>query len=511
MSATATAQVNAPAAPAVELVHVTDEVQERWTLHPIAFAREALKFAPDEWQTDVLQILEIYPRVGLRIAMMACKGPGKSALLAVIILWFLFTRPQCKIICTSITSKNLEDGLWAELSLWGAPLKNVFDFTKTRIEHRQHRETWFCSKRSWPRDADKSQQANTLAGVHARFVMIVLDEVSDMPEGVVGAAEGNMSTGQETILCVAGNCTRTIGSPLYRMATRDRWSRDNPHGVHLVRITGDPDDPRRSKRVSIDWALKLIRDWGRDHNIVRTNVLAEFPSQGSNKLLGLEDVERAMTRDCREPAFQDSPKVIGVDVARFGDDSTIFFPRQGILARPPRKYPYANRGFLGQARDLIELADRFQMDAGFIEINGLGCGLWDAVEQLDKSDRWIPVNVSTTEGVNPRFENLRAQMAWECAEWIKASAVLPDVPELIGDATAISYDVSKRTGKLIITDKGEIKELLGRSPDYWDSLQTGFAAPVVARRAKTREFQPIPYAPGGRRASDYNPFSRSVA
>lgn len=483
---------------------------ERWTRHPEAFAREALKFIPDDWQHDVLEILEKYPRVGLRIALMACKGPGKSALLAVIILWFLFTRPQCKVICSSITSKNLEDGLWAEMALWGAPLKTVFEFSKSRIEHREHPDTWFCSKRAWSRDADSSQQANTLAGVHARFVLFVLDEVSDFPEGVVAAAEGALSTGQETILCVAGNCTRTVGSPLYRMASRDRWSRDNPDGVHLVRITGDPDDPRRSKRVSVAWATKLIRDWGRDHNIVRTNVLAEFPLQGSNKLLGLEDIERAMDRDVPEHVFMDSPKVIGVDVARFGDDKTIFFPRQGRVAFQPRKYPFANRGFLGQARDLIEMADRFGMDGGFIEVNGLGAGMWDAVEQLDQSGRFVAVNVSSTD-VRPRFENLRAQMAWECAEWIKREASLPYCPELIAEATGISYDVSKRSGKLIITDKDEIKELIGHSPDYWDGLQTTFAAPVISKRAMSAEFRPD-IGNGGRSTfKDYNPFARRSA
>jgi phage terminase large subunit len=494
----------------IDLVHVTEEVQERWFRHPIAFAVEALKFQPDDWQHDVLALIEQYPHVGLRIALVACKGPGKSALLAVIILWFLFTRPQCKIICTSITGKNLEDGLWAELSLWGAPLSNVFEFKGGRIEHREHRETWFCSARRWSKDADKTQQANTLAGVHARFVLMVLDEISDMPEGVVGAAEGNLSTGDETIFLGAGNCTRTVGSPLYRMATRDRWSPSNRDGVHIIRITGDPDDPKRSKRVSVAWAEKLILDWGRDHNIVRTNVLAEFPSQGSNKLLGVEDIERAMSRDVPRGTYEDSPKVIGVDVARFGDDKTIFFPRQGRVAFQPRKYPYANRGFLGQARDLVEMADRFQMDGGFIEVNGLGGGLWDCVEALDRSGRFMAVNVSTTDTVNPRYENLRAQMAWEAADWVKKYGSLPDVPELVAEATAISYDVSKHSGKLIISPKDEIKELLGHSPDYWDALQTTFAAPVIARKARSPEFQPHLDRPGQRRGF-YNPFNRGAS
>src|SRR3954463_11791578 len=107
----------------------------RWFLSPLTFALECLLFKPDLWQEQVLELVRTSPRAGLRIALMACKGPGKSAILAVLILWFLFTRPCCRIIVTSITGKNLEDGLWAELSKWGAPLEGAFEFDKKRITH----------------------------------------------------------------------------------------------------------------------------------------------------------------------------------------------------------------------------------------------------------------------------------------------------------------------------------------------------------------------------------------
>lgn len=509
--AAAAAVATGAGATAIAPLQVTPEVMRRWFRSPLAFAQEAVRFAPDEWQRDVLELIRVSPKVGLRIALMACKGPGKSALLAVIILWYLFTRPHCRIICTSITGRNLKDGLWAELALWGAPLKGIFDFGGERIAHREHAETWFCSARSWAQDADKSKQADTLAGVHARFNLFVLDEVSEYPEGVVAAAEGAMSTGDETILLCAGNCTRTVGSPLYRMATKDRISESNPRGFHVVRITGDPDDAKRSPRVDIEWARKLVRDWGRDHNIVRTNVLAEFPKQGSDKLLSLEDLARAMERDVKLPAYQDAAKVIGIDVARFGDDKTIKFPRQGLVGFQPRTYTYENRSFMGQARNAVEMAHGWGADAVFVEVNGLGAGLWDCIQQLDQTDRFIAVNVCATEGVDPRFENLRAQMQWETAEWIRSGASLPEIPELIAEATAISYDVSKRSGKLIIAPKEELKELIGHSPDYWDALCLTHAAPVVSRFAREPINRPILTAPGARPAWDYNPFSRRSA
>lgn len=493
----------------VEPIMVTPDVMARWRDNPEAFALEALKFQPDDWQHEVFELLRTHPRVALRIALMACKGPGKSAILAVIVLWFIFTRPYTRVVVTSVTGKNLEDGLWSELHKWGAPLEGVFEFEKKRITHRKFPDRWFVSFRTWPKDANAQAQADSLAGVHEDYVMFVLDEVSEYPEGVVAAAEGALSTGKETILLAAGNCTKTIGSPLYRFATRDMFSESRPQGWHVFKITGDPDNPKRSKRVSEIWARDLIAMWGRDHSIVRTNVLAEFPLKGDNILISLEDMDKAMKRNPPEGAFAGSARVIGIDVARFGIDKTVMFPRQGIVAYQPQVYPYEDRNFFSQARSAIAMADRFEMDVGFVEVNGLGAGLWDAIQQLDGNmGRWVAVNVNSTEGINPKYHNLRAQMHFTTAEWLKVSGSLPDVPELIGEATAVGYDFAKQTGKIVITDKDEIKTLIGRSPDYWDALCIGHAYPVTSRKAREPQAQP-----GSQQARkwDYNPIGRRAA
>ena len=88
----------------------------RWRLRPIDMVREEFGVEPDVWQADVLAAFA-NPDVQ-RIAMKACKGPGKTAAEAWCILNFLGTRPSPKIICTSITEGNLNTNLWPELSKW---------------------------------------------------------------------------------------------------------------------------------------------------------------------------------------------------------------------------------------------------------------------------------------------------------------------------------------------------------------------------------------------------------
>ena len=84
----------------------------RWREDPTTFVREELHVEPDPWQAEVLRI---FPH-NQRIAMKACKGPGKTTLLAWCAWNFLATRPHPKIAATSITKDNLEDNLWPEMA-----------------------------------------------------------------------------------------------------------------------------------------------------------------------------------------------------------------------------------------------------------------------------------------------------------------------------------------------------------------------------------------------------------
>src|SRR6202790_3773477 len=114
----------------------------RWREQPQLFVRECLGVTPDAWQDDVLAA---FP-TNQRIAMKACKGPGKTAVEAWLAWNFLLTRVEPKVAAVSVTAENLSDNLWAEMAKWQqrAPiLKARFEWTKTRISCRDSPETWW--------------------------------------------------------------------------------------------------------------------------------------------------------------------------------------------------------------------------------------------------------------------------------------------------------------------------------------------------------------------------------
>lgn len=442
-----------------------------WREHPDIFVREVFNVTPDPWQDDVLKA---FPH-NQRMAMKACKGPGKTCLLAWLIWNFLLTRPFPKIAATSITGDTLSDTLWTELAKWQQNsdlLKKAFTWTKTRIYANDHPETWFASARPWSRSADASQQGLALAGLHADYILFVLDESGGIPESVMASAEAALSSCIEGHIIQAGNPTHLEG-PLYRACTTERrlW--------HITEITSDPDDPKRTPRVSAEWAREQIEKYGRDNPWVLINVFGQFPPSSLNALIGPDEVRAAMKRDYKPQDFSKYAKVLGVDVARMGDDSSVIFPRQGLQAFNPIQYRNLD-GTQGAGLIARKWAD-WGADAVFIDdTGGFGSSWIDNLRRLG----YAPIGVHFSQkAASPRYYNKRTEMMFEAVEWIKNGGALPDCPELLAALTQTTYTFKGDT--LLIEPKEIIKEKLGYSPDHMDAFILTFAHPVLRSDMRT--------------------------
>lgn len=437
-----------------------------WKKSPARFVRDVFGVTPDPWQDDVL---EAFPR-NQRLAMKACKGPGKTAVLAWLAWNFLMTRLEPKIAATSITAENLADNLWAEMSKWqqrSPLLADAFEWNKSRIVRRGRGETWFMSARSFSRTADASQQGNTLAGLHADNILFILDESSGIPDAVMASAEAALSSCVEGHIVQAGNPTHLEG-PLYRACTAERrlW--------HVTEITADPDDPKRSSRVSAEWARQQIERWGRDNPWVQSSVLGRFPPHSLNTLIGPDECREATLRTYTPDAIAGAARVLGVDVARFGDDSSVIFPRQGLQAFTPLRY--RNLDSTQGAGVTAQKWSDWDADACFIDdTGGYGAAWIDALQRLGRASIGIGF---ASKASNPRYANKRAEMYFDGVEWIRAGGALPrECPELIAALTQTQY--SFQGDRLLLEPKQMLKARLGFSPDDSDAFALTFAYPVA--------------------------------
>lgn len=440
-----------------------------WREKPQVFVKDVFGATPDPWQDEILAIFPSNPR----IAMKACKGPGKTCLLAWLCWNFLLTRPHPKIAATAVSGENLRDNLWAEMATWrnkSKLLQEQFDWQAERIVSREYPETWWMSARRWSRSANKDQQGNTLAGLHAEYVMIVLDESGGIPDAVMANAEGIGSSAKEWHIVQAGNPTHLEG-PLYRACTseRDLW--------YVVEITSDPDDPKRTSRVSVQWARDQIKKFGADNPWVLVSVFGKFPPSSLNSLIGPDEVNAVLGKHIQLDQYGFAPKILGVDVGRFGDDPSVIFPRQGRACFKPilLRNATSTQGGGTVASKWVEWgADACMIDA----TGGYGGGWCDQLVALGRN----PIEVQYAGKPNdPKFFNKRAEIWWDMCEAIKHGTVLPNVPELVAELTTPTY--SFKGDKIILEDKDQIKARLGRSPNYADALATTYAEPVHVQRS----------------------------
>lgn len=429
------------------------------------------------------------------MSLQACAGPGKSAVLAWIGLNFLSCYGEIgehpKGAAVSITQENLRDNLWAELSKWQGRsqfLSEILTWTASRLFAKDHPETWFMSAKSFPKSADPDTLGKTLSGIHSKYVLFLIDESGAIPPPVGKAAEQALSNCGFGRIVQAGNPISLEGM-LYAAATSEQW--------YVISITGDPDDPERSPRIDLDWAKEQIRLYGRSDPWVKAYILGQFPDSSINTLLSITEVEAAIGRHLGKDQYEYSQKRLGIDVARFGLDSTIIFPRQGLASfkyvemRAAKTNEIAARVMAAKKKWYSEM--EFVDDTG-----GFGAGVIDSLQMAGQNTQGINFSSKATD---PRYYNKRAEMWFEMAEWVKRGGALPDCRILKKELLAPTY--SFHNGRFILESKDQIRKRLGFSPDRADALALTFALPDMP--AGTYEGQAL-----GIRSeykSDYDPFN----
>lgn len=465
-----------------------------WRENSPQYVYDNFHVTPDMWQEKALRAFDD-PRPGMRrIALQACVGPGKTAVEA----WMGWKFLSChasrgehpKGLALGVTWDNLKDNLWPEFAKWqdrSEFLTEAFTWTKERIFAKDHPETWFLSARSWPKTASADDQGKTLSGLHGQNVLVLIDESGTIPMTVLRAADQALSTCVFGKVVQAGNPTSLEGM-LYAAATLLR------HQWHIIRVTGDPDDPEAwvhaPRLASLHqpdeqgacgcpkcWAKLQIDTYGRDNPWIMSAVLGQFPPASINALLGIEDVEAAMKRHLRIDQYDWAQKRLGIDVARYGDDRTVIFPRQGLAAFRPIVLRHARNSAVSVdiATRVMGAKLRWGAELEFFDATGgWAAGAVDVMRAAGHS----PIDVQfAAPALDPRYFNRRSEILLLAAEAIKRGAALPPVPEMVGEMTAVTYTF--KNGKFLAEPKDLVKARIGRSPDLFDAYALTYGMPEM--------------------------------
>jgi len=292
---------------------------------------------PRQWQREVLAELGRRLREGyagaelspILIARASGHGVGKSTVAAWVILWGLSTMPNARVVVTANTDSQLRTKTWPEVTKWLRLMINRDWFKATATAVFSADQT---RERLWRADAIPWSDENTeaFAGLHnkGRRVILIFDEASAINDKIWEVSEGALTDQDTEIVWLAfGNPTRNSGR--FRECFgrfRHRWD----HG-HI-----DSRDVEGTNKAQFE---QWVRDYGEDSDFVRVRVRGVFPHAGSMQFISSELAEAAAAPEREVPFIHGEPLIMGVDVARFGDDASIIRFRRGRDARsiPPIK------------------------------------------------------------------------------------------------------------------------------------------------------------------------------
>ena len=228
----------------------------------------------------------------------------------------------------------------------------------------------------------------------------------------------------------------------------------------------------------LDWLddeeLALARSTMSDAQY-RQEFLCDFNASSENTLIPIDVVTAAAGKNVRLEDYNRAPRVIGVDVARFGDDRSVIIRRQGLVCFEPKIFRDLDNmtlaGIVAQ-----EIAD-WKPDAVFIDA-GRGEGVIDRLRQL--GHLVVEVNFGGRANDNQRYANKRAEMWDTLAEWLRMGGALPNNQELISSIVVPTY-MFDAANRMQLEKKEDIKKRVAFSPDPADALALTFAQKVNRR------------------------------
>lgn len=400
----------------------------------------------------------------LRISIVSGHGVGKSALISLLVCWFLFVHPNCRIGCTAPSQAGLYDVLWSEIKKWiqkmPQQMQEMYVWESTHIRMKEDPNDWFARAKT----ASK-ENTEALAGIHADHVMLVADEASGVEEPIFETMEGSLTSGNILVFLIS-NGTRSIGY-FYDTHHKDtsRWQNYSFSSLD-------------SPRVDQKYVDSIVEKYGTDSIQYAIRVEGKFPNEGTMDDRGY--VQLFNEKDLHFIPFDLDWKPVGrtigaLDASGEGQDRSAWAvkdrQRIGIVAEEQTSSPAS------MAVKSITIMDKYQIDPIDFIIDAFGAGanvsqeIALATSQQKRPFRVTPINSGEPcddEADRELYLNKRAEAYHKLLLFFRKGGEVMEHPRLKDQLLSIRF---RRTanGRIQIMDKVQSKKLGFPSPDYSDA------------------------------------------
>jgi hypothetical protein len=474
----------------IELTQLKLELAIRtYRAHPELYVEQVLGRTITPAQRAILRAVRKHDKV----MVAASHGIGKTFICGSLVNWHFDCFKPGITLTTAPTESQVKDLLWKEVRTQRKD-KSVFSPRAPRMETApDHFAAGYTAKSS-----------DAFQGRHEEYVLIVFDEGVGVASDFWDASEG-MMTGDNCIWVVIFNPTNT-NSRAYQESLTGDWhvihvsALDHPN-IH-AELRGDP--PPFPAAVRLKWVLGRIKRWckrlGEDEIITakdfefppgsgewyrpnvdfETRVLGRWPSSATNALW---DETVCAACDIRQEIPDECPE-IGCDVARFGNDETTIFVRQGPVLLHAESHGKSSTTFV--AERLRALAEKFagKYDPKEVPVKIDDSGVGGGVTDQAFGYNFIPVNGAEVADQS-KYPNRRSE-AWFVAselanerqiDWSRIDEEI--VFSLKRELKAPTWKLDN-AGRRVVESKEIIKKRIKRSTDYADGFNLAYYRPAVA-------------------------------
>lgn len=451
-----------------------------WMHDPALWARERLKINLWSLQAEIAQSVNDNKKTVVK----SCHDSGKTFLAAVLVCWWIDTRPpeQTRVISTAPTDNQVKKLLWEYIR----KMHRNFGLSGTVSESAE----WKSDDRDTLGQGRKPSNDNIHAmnGTHAKYVLFVIDEACGVPQTLWTAAEAVTTNPDNRILAIGNpdDAATEFGrifltdDPAWTKFTISAWKTPNfteewkSMDPEVCRTLLDP-----------DWVEEKRRSWGADSSRWRAKVEAEFPLTTTDTLFPvgtlMDCIDRTiLPKDSQRP-------VIGADIARFGTDKTVLVSNTGGVIEILDSWEQVD--LVTTAERIMSYALKIGAESVRVDGTGIGAGVVDILraEMVKQGVRFALFDMvgSASSPDVKRWANARAYWHdWAREEMHRGRVSLPDnsVPasdgrQLYEELEGLRYKMNKH-GAVLIESKDEIRSRGGKSPDFSDALVYALA-PMV--------------------------------
>lgn len=425
------------------------------------------------------------------------QGPGKTFSSAIIGTWFVLGGSNSKLIVTGPGMAQCKDVWLAQAKKLiqynddcSTIIKALFDFSETGFGIVGRKQNVWGGMLKASKDGDAAR------GQHEENMLIIVEEASGLAPDMWEVYKGTLTSPSNFMIAIGNPSRRASG--FYDLFY-------GPNNADYLKLHWDAEKTPESKYFTFTKNERMAREYGRDSDIYRVNVLGEFPKQDSDTVLsdsmlyplvfGENSSQLRQLRYLTEPstiipdarsydeiiedARKEAPhdfilrRQFGIDYARMGGDENVVYQVQGgatvgwwikSMVEPLEATDWA----IERAKSSKWTQDNCQFVP---DASGIGQGCLGRISE--KGYSFFAFHNHGRPFSSEYHDRITEAYFWLRKKVVAGKVSIPDDPVLIRQLSQRRYSVDSK-GKLAMIPKDQHRREHGESPDRADAFVMAF-------------------------------------